>query len=396
LDPHNSDIRSSFKSEHCCVLIPTYNNSATLKNVIENVSLYTDNIIVVNDGSTDSTEEILRSFPGLDVLSYSPNKGKGIALRKGLKYAYNKGFQYAISIDSDGQHFAEDLFKFIEKLKEEKNSIIIGARNMDQASVPGKSSFGNKFSNFWFKLETGVTAPDTQSGYRLYPLKPLSAINFITRKFEFEIEVLVRASWKGVKISHVPVRVYYAPPAERVSHFRPFKDFTRIFLLNTVLVILAVLYYIPKRLLGDFQKKSFKQVINDYILDGDESNLRKSFSIALGIFIGIVPIWGFQILSVLALAHLLKLNKAIAVLSSNISFYPFVPFILFFSYKTGGLLLGSNEIIFKNEVTREYVRQHLYQYILGSICFATAAAVTSGLVSYVLLSFFRTRSIKAV
>jgi glycosyltransferase involved in cell wall biosynthesis len=396
LDPHNSDIRSSFKSEHCCVLIPTYNNSATLKNVIENVSLYTDNIIVVNDGSTDSTEEILRSFPGLDVLSYSPNKGKGIALRKGLKYAYNKGFQYAISIDSDGQHFAEDLFKFIEKLKEEKNSIIIGARNMDQASVPGKSSFGNKFSNFWFKLETGVTAPDTQSGYRLYPLKPLSAINFITRKFEFEIEVLVRASWKGVKISHVPVRVYYAPPAERVSHFRPFKDFTRIFLLNTVLVILAVLYYIPKRLLGDFQKKSFKQVINDYILDGDESNLRKSFAIALGIFIGIVPIWGFQILSVLALAHLLKLNKAIAVLSSNISFYPFVPFILFFSYKTGGLLLGSNEIIFKNEVTREYVRQHLYQYILGSICFATAAAVTSGLVSYVLLSFFRTRSIKAV
>jgi glycosyltransferase involved in cell wall biosynthesis len=396
LDPHNSDIRSSFKSEHCCVLIPTYNNSATLKNVIENVSLYTDNIIVVNDGSTDSTEEILRSFPGLDVLSYSPNKGKGIALRKGLKYAYNKGFQYAISIDSDGQHFAEDLFKFIEKLKEEKNSIIIGARNMDQASVPGKSSFGNKFSNFWFKLETGVTAPDTQSGYRLYPLKPLSAINFITRKFEFEIEVLVRASWKGVKISHVPVRVYYAPPAERVSHFRPFKDFTRIFLLNTVLVILAVLYYIPKRLLGDFQKKSFKQVINDYILDGDESNLRKSFSIALGIFIGIVPIWGFQILSVIALAHLLKLNKAIAVLSSNISFYPFVPFILFFSYKTGGLLLGSNEIIFKNEVTREYVRQHLYQYILGSICFATAAAVTSGLVSYVLLSFFRTRSIKAV
>jgi glycosyltransferase involved in cell wall biosynthesis len=296
LDPHNSDIRSSFKSEHCCVLIPTYNNSATLKNVIENVSLYTDNIIVVNDGSTDSTEEILRSFPGLDVLSYSPNKGKGIALRKGLKYAYNKGFQYAISIDSDGQHFAEDLFKFIEKLKEEKNSIIIGARNMDQASVPGKSSFGNKFSNFWFKLETGVTAPDTQSGYRLYPLKPLSAINFITRKFEFEIEVLVRASWKGVKISHVPVRVYYAPPAERVSHFRPFKDFTRIFLLNTVLVILAVLYYIPKRLLDDFQKKSFKQVINDYILDGDESNLRKSFSIALGIFIGIVPIWGGEML----------------------------------------------------------------------------------------------------
>jgi glycosyltransferase involved in cell wall biosynthesis len=381
--------------EHCCVLIPTYNNSATLKNVIENVSRYTDNIIVVNDGSTDSTDQILKSIPGLDILSYTPNQGKGIALRKGLKYAYSKGFQYAISIDSDGQHFAEDLPKFLEKLKQEKNAIIIGARNMEQSSVPGKSSFGNKFSNFWFKLETGVTAPDTQSGYRLYPLKPLNDIKFITRKFEFEIEVLVRASWKGVSICHVPVKVYYAPAEERVSHFRPFKDFFRISVLNTVLVTLALLYYIPKRLLKDLQKKSFKQVIKDHLLDGDETNLKKSYAIALGIFIGIVPIWGFQILSVLAISHFLKLNKAIAVLASNISFYPFVPLILFLSYKTGGLLLGSNEIILQDKVTREFVRQHLYQYIIGSICFATTAAFVIGLVSYVLLSFFRTKSIKA-
>jgi uncharacterized protein (DUF2062 family) len=312
-----------------------------------------------------------------------------------LKYAYGKGFQYAISIDSDGQHFAEDLPKFINKLQEDRNAIIIGARNMEQSDVPGKSSFGNKFSNFWFKLETGIDAPDTQSGYRLYPLKPLSKIKFITRKFEFEVEVLVRASWRGVNITSVPVKIYYAPAGERVSHFRPFKDFSRISVLNTVLVTMALLYYIPKRLITGLQKKSFKQVVREQVLDGDESNLKKSYAIALGIFIGIVPIWGFQIISVLAVAHFLKLNKAIAVLASNISFYPFVPLILFLSYKTGGLLLGSDEIIFQNQVTMEYVRQHLYQYILGSICFASGAALVFGLVSYVLLSFFRNKHLKA-
>jgi glycosyltransferase involved in cell wall biosynthesis len=392
---HISDIKAAFKSEQCCVLIPTYNNSATLKKVIESVMPYTDNIIVVNDGSTDATESILKSTPGLDVLAYSPNQGKGIALRRGLKYAYDKGFQYAISIDSDGQHFAEDLPKFIDKLKEERNAIIIGARNMEQSDVPGKSSFGNKFSNFWFKLETGVDAPDTQSGYRLYPLKPLSKIKFITRKFEFEIEVLVRASWSGVNICSVPVKIYYAPAGERVSHFRPFKDFSRISVLNTVLVTLAVLYYIPKRLIAGRKKKNFKQLIRDHILDGKESNLKKSLAIALGIFIGIVPIWGWQIISVFALAHILKLNKALAVLASNISFGPMALIIAIICYKTGGWLLGLNENLSDSKITWEFIWQHLYQYVLGSICFATAAALAFGSVSYVLLSLFRNKHLKA-
>jgi hypothetical protein len=126
---------------------------------------------------------------------------------------------------------------------------------MDQASVPGKSSCGHKFSNFWFKVETGKKLSDTQSGYRLYPIHRLQNIRFITRKFEFEIEVLVRASWAGVEMTEVPVRVFYAEKETRISHFRPFRDFSRISVLNTVLVLIAFLYIRPRDLFRAIKKK---------------------------------------------------------------------------------------------------------------------------------------------
>lgn len=247
-----------FNELRTCVLIPTYNNATTLGRVVESLCAYTENIIVVNDGSTDNTLQVLATFPFLRVVSYRENKGKGWALRKGFEYATKLGFEFAITIDSDGQHFAKDLPFFLEKLgSSDGNMLIIGARNMDQDSVPGKSSFGHKFSNFWFQVETGIHAPDTQSGYRLYPVSRLKGTHFITRKFEFEIEVLVRSAWKGIRIDSVPVSVYYPPRGERITHFRPFRDFTRISILNTVLVVITFIYIRPRdffRLL--FQKKN--------------------------------------------------------------------------------------------------------------------------------------------
>ena len=258
-------IRTKFDELQACVVIPTYNNSATLAQVITDVAQYTSNIIVVNDGSTDNTEAIAKSFSQVQLISYSNNVGKGWALRKAFTYAVEHNYKFAITIDSDGQHFAKDLPTFIDKLEVVQDAIIIGSRNMDQATVPGKSSFGNKFSNFWFKVETGITSPDTQSGFRAYPLELLKDIYFFTKKYEFEIEVLVRAVWKGVKIESIPVTVYYAPKEVRVSHFRPFKDFTRISILNTVLVIITFLYIKPRnflRILFD-KKKVYTSLKNN-------------------------------------------------------------------------------------------------------------------------------------
>src|SRR5688572_14629189 len=251
-----ASFRPIFVQKKVCVLIPTYNNEQTLESVLRDVLTFTNQVIVVNDGSTDSTRDILKKFPEVELVSYEKNKGKGYALRQGFRRAVECGYDYAITIDSDGQHFAEDLPKFLEGLNAHPSAVIIGARNMGQSSVPGKSSFGNKFSNFWFWVETGLTMQDTQSGYRLYPVKQLSTIKFITRKFEFEIEVLVRAAWSGFEIAHVPVRVFYAEKGKRISHFRPFTDFSRISVLNTVLVIMALLYIHPRNFFRSLKKKT--------------------------------------------------------------------------------------------------------------------------------------------
>lgn len=390
--------RQKFDELKTCVLIPTYNNAATLAGVITDVLAYTGNVIVVNDGSTDNTPDILAAFPGIQQVSYSPNKGKGWALRKGLARAIALGYHYAVSIDSDGQHFAKDLPVFLEKLEQERNAVIIGARNMDQASVPGKSSFGNKFSNFWFKVETGITSPDTQSGYRLYPLLLLKGMRFITRKYEFEIEVLVRAAWKGAAIVSVPVTVYYAPKETRVSHFRPFKDFTRISILNTVLVLITFLYIKPRNFFRSlFQKKTWKNLVNDQLLHTGQSDALKAVSIGFGVFMGIIPIWGFQLAAAIFLAVILRLNKALVIISANISIPPMIPLIIFLSYKMGTFWMHGNAVNmpFTRHITLEMVKQNLQQYIYGSITLAVTAGVTIGLLTFIVLKLFKRKTLLA-
>jgi glycosyltransferase involved in cell wall biosynthesis len=189
-------------------------------------------------------------------VTYQKNRGKGYALRTGFSFAVSQGFEYAITMDSDGQHYAADLISILNAFRENPGVIIVGARNMEQSTVPGKSSFGNKFSNFWFWVTTGITMQDTQSGYRLYPIQRMRNLNFFTRKFEFEIEVLVRSSWDGIPVVNVPVKVFYPEKGKRITHFRPFKDFTRISILNTVLVTIALLYIKPRDLWRSLKKKT--------------------------------------------------------------------------------------------------------------------------------------------
>ena len=389
---------AQFDTLQACVIIPTYNNSATLAGVISDVTAFTQHIIVVNDGSTDDTETVVKAFPGIQYISYQKNAGKGWALRKAFEYAGNKGYKYAISIDSDGQHFAKDIPAFIEKLMEKPGSLIIGARNMNQSSVPGKSSFGYKFSNFWFRVETGINCPDTQSGFRLYPLEALKNMHFFTKKFEFEIEVLVRAAWKGVPVTSVPVTVYYAPKETRVSHFRPTRDFVRISILNTLLVLIAFLYIKPRNFFRTIlNKEKFKKALNDHLFITHQSSGIKAFSVGFGIFMGIIPIWGFQLLAAIFLALLFKLNKPLVIIAANISVPPLIPVIIFGSYKTGALWMGANAqaLQFNNSITLDSIKKNLQQYIYGSITLAIAAGLVFGLLTFILLKLFSKKTAAA-
>ena len=380
-----------FEQFHVCVIIPTYNNENSLAGVIATVAEYSNHIIVVNDGSTDNTKNIIGAFPFVQLISYDKNVGKGWALRQAFAYAIEKGYQYAITIDSDGQHFAKDLPVFMDKLMVEKNAIIIGARNMNQASVPGGSSFGNRFSNFWFWIETGMRSPDTQSGYRLYPLDPIKKMRFFTRKYEFEIEVLVRSAWKGIKVLSVPVTVYYAPKEERVSHFRPYKDFSRISVLNTILVLISFLYIKPRNFFRSiFIKKNLKQLLNDHLYNPHHSAQLKAASVAFGIFMGIIPIWGFQLVAAIFLAILFKLNKPLVIIAANISIPPMIPVIIFASYKAGAYWMGNNamHIDFSRSISMDSIKKNLQQYIYGSITLAILAGLLFGVLTFIVLKLF--------
>ena len=371
-----------------CILVPTYNNEKTIADVIQRVFAVAPNatVIVVNDGSSNSTVSILDALGSkITLLNNSENKGKGYSLRRGFKKAIEMGFDHVVTIDSDGQHFPEDVPLLVAKAKEFPDSVIMGSRNMNHETVPGKSSFGNKFSNFWFKLETWITLPDTQTGFRIYPMKPMRKMRFFTRKFEFEIEVIVRLAWKNVKFYPVAIRVLYDMD-ERVSHFRPARDFFRISVLNSVLVLGALLYYYPKKFLS---YDTFRTIKREAI-KREESNLMKSLSLGFGVFMGIIPIWGFQLLVGIPLSVIFKMNKVLFVAAANISIPPLIPFILYGSLLVGQFIVGgeiNHETLLSLEL--EDVKTNAYQYLIGAVALSILAFVSVFSVSFLLLKIFR-------
>lgn len=238
-----TDCKAFLKATHTCVIVPTYNNQGTLVQVLDRLQPFAEDILVVNDGSTDDTEKLLKNYPHpISLVSYQSNRGKGHALRVGFQTALSMGFEYAITIDSDGQHYPEDLPLFADAMQKHSGALIVGNRKLVQENMAGKSTFANYFSNFWFMIQTWQYLPDTQTGYRVYPLKELRATRFLTSRYEAELELLVFQAWHGVKLVSTPIRVYYPPQEERVSHFRPFQDFMRISVLNTVLCVLCLCY----------------------------------------------------------------------------------------------------------------------------------------------------------
>ena len=383
-------LNQQFEKVNACVLVPTYNNDGTLKTVIDSILTYTNHLIIVNDGSTDTTKDILSEYKDLEIINFSKNKGKGMALRAGFDKAVELGYENAISIDSDGQHKASDLATFLTQLEKTPDALLVGARNMEGENVPDFSSFRYRFSNFWYKVNTGINLPDTQSGYRSYPVKLLKDIKWKTKRFEFEIEVLVRADWNDIEVSSVPIDVYYPPAGERVTHFRKIPDFTRLSILNACFVTIAFLYIWPLKLIKSARKKGAKKFFEEYIFDSSESNSVITLSVALGIFIGITPFWGYQIMLIIIFAQLFKLNKAIAIVAGHISIPPTIPFILYGSYRIGGWLIGNkNPLSFSSEITMEVVRDNLLQYIIGAFVLAAISAVIFAIITYILLLLFR-------
>ena len=161
--------------------------------VIEAARSRCNHVMVINDGATDATSDLLKSVENEVILiGYSPNRGKGYALKTAFREAKKRGFDYVITMDSDGQHSVDDLPVFLDSIQQHPDSLLIGSRGMNHPNMPQKNTFANKFSNFWFALQTAHRLPDTQSGYRLYPLRRMDGMHWLTSRYETELEILVR------------------------------------------------------------------------------------------------------------------------------------------------------------------------------------------------------------
>ena len=230
------------------VIIPTYNNAGTLKDVLSRTLAQGLPIVVVDDGCTDGTRVILSGFKDVTVIAHPKNQGNGAALKTAFRWALEKGYAYAVTIDSDGQHYPEDIPELL-KAKGER-TIVVGSRTTRGANAGG--SFANRFSNFWFTAYTGIRLTDTQTGFRLYPLRDLPSLKVVGNRYEAELSLLLFSAWKGLRLVPVQVRVNY--PKDRVTHFRPFQDFMRITLVNIIGLPLAIFYGWPRILLHKLLK----------------------------------------------------------------------------------------------------------------------------------------------
>ncbi len=211
------------------IIIPVYNHYQQISGVIRQAQQLNLPIFVVDDGSTDATSQIISGISGINILSHPENQGKGAALLTGFTAAHEQGCDYAITLDGDGQHKPEDAPALLEAVSNSIRCIVVGKRQGMEGNdnVPWTSRFGRKFSNFWVWASGGPMLTDSQSGFRLYPLPEVLHLKVQARRYQFEVEVLVKARQQGIETIEVPVQVVYQPKGIRVSHFQPGLDFRR-------------------------------------------------------------------------------------------------------------------------------------------------------------------------
>lgn len=208
------------------VVIPVYNHGATVAAVVRQAAQHGFPVIVVDDGSTDGGCGSLKSIPNTSVMRHPHNLGKGAALCTGMREAAESA-RWAICMDADGQHDPGEMLRLVKSIPAGPRPIIVLGKREAMESAPWTSRFGRKFSNFWVWAACGVRVSDSQSGFRIYPLPEVLELDVRAGRYQYEIEVLAKAAWRGMPILEVPVSVSYAPGGRRISHFRPWMDFMR-------------------------------------------------------------------------------------------------------------------------------------------------------------------------
>jgi len=339
-----------------CIAIPTYDNPTTIGDIVQQcLQETTFAVVVIDDGSHTPVSELLSEPHAaqiaegrLTIIRHTHNQGKGVALQTAFKYALEQGHTHVIAIDGDGQHQVADVAAMVDAALEHPWDLIIGRRKMNSPTVPGISKFGRRFSNFWVKFQTNVEVLDSQSGFRIYPLFHVQNLKFGTSRYDFEIEVLIRLIWRGVRVQEVGISVVYFPREQRVSHFHKLWDNARLSVLNTLLVVVS-------------------------LLRRPHSPIKAATALGVGVFVGCLPIYGLHAFIVACLAFVLRLNFLYLFVGTQISMPPMIPVLIYSSLEVSryfhlpkimgfliiGAILGSLTftLVLAAYLTRALIRQ---------------------------------------
>ena len=239
-----------------CAVVPTYDNPATIRSVVERLRAHLDDVIVVDDGSGPEGRAAVEALgrEGLAIAVHRErNGGKGAAVKTGLAAAHERGFTHALQVDADGQHDLTDVPRFLETARAHPEALVLG-RPVFDASAPKSRRVARKITTFWIRIETGGDViGDAMCGFRVYPVEAALRANARGDAMDFDPEIAVRLVWHGLPVINLETRVRYLGESEGgVSHFRMFRDNVLISWLHARLTFGRVM----RRIFGRFFERT--------------------------------------------------------------------------------------------------------------------------------------------
>lgn len=225
------------------VVAPTYNHVGSLVGILGRIETLGLPILVVDDGSTDETADVLAAWRRLPrtvevtVLTHDRNRGKASALLTGFSTAARLGYTHAATIDTDGQLQPEDLPRLLQAAAATPDALVLGSRSVHTPGLPKANLVGWYTSGLGLWLETGLAIRDSQCGLRVYPLRLTATVRCWTRQFGWETELIARAVWAGFPIAEVPAACHYASDGGHVSHLKPWREGFKGFFMHWGLAI---------------------------------------------------------------------------------------------------------------------------------------------------------------
>ena len=396
-----SVVVSQFKA---VVVAPTFNNAGTLGRVLNELGATGLPLIVVNDGSTDETPSVLieaTQTARVTVLAHDQNRGKAAAMRTGFEAARAAGFTHAVTIDTDGQHHAGDIPALLAAAQAEPQALVLGSRPREMTGCPTANDAGRKISNFFVRLEAGVSVDDSQCGLRVYPLDSTLSLPAAASRFGFETEIIVRFGWAQLPVTEVPVRCIYDVPGGRVTHFRRGPDSLAAVGMHARLLARS-LYLKPPRALAPPAASGtlcqrFLRWMNPAaawrtIRHSRAERPRYAAAFSVGVMIANLPLYGVQSVLSLFVARRFKLPPLAVLAGSHVSTPPFGPLLIALAIGVGHFLLHGEylsvaEFNLRQVGYLQLLRAVALDWVVGGLACGFAMAVLTYLLARLTLRF---------